>query len=259
MIAGKREGEWTYGPCLSYEEFESRSTFLEIDFVFFNSYIDIANIDDPLKLGVNERHRVVLSPDRLTDYRMFVKENTYKIDNSYFYSNMQSGVYYSVENFAINNFIDYQYHNMMVIFLWQDSEVTHYDITVYSFLDMMSTVGGIYEIVFVTLSIWFNYISHKEYLYNIISQITKNESKLNQNNNEDEVIIEQNYPFRNDKIKNSQSINAERGFQKVQNWDKHLHGTIFKDFVRDIKQAPNSSEWVEKHSFSKLKTYHRVK
>lgn len=56
-----------------------------MNLIFFNPYIDYNDIDDPFKIGINDFNPIVFHPQHLTEYRVFIKENTYTIDNSYLF------------------------------------------------------------------------------------------------------------------------------------------------------------------------------
>lgn len=145
----------------------------------FNPYIDFENIDDPFKIGNNELHRILFDPVHITEAKINIKENTYDIDDSYMFSNPNSGKFYTSESLP-NNYR--KYDNSLVygiIKFNQNSETTLYVVAVYSFLDMTSAIGGIFGIVSILLSIVVNYISQKTYLFSLISKISKNETEIN--------------------------------------------------------------------------------
>lgn len=149
----------------------------------FNPYIDFENIDDPFKIGNNELHRVQLDPSHITEARINIKENTYNIDNSYMLSKSNSGKFYTSESLP-NNYR--KYDNSWIfgsIAFYQNSETTHYEIAVYSFLDMTSTIGGIFGIVTILISIIVSYISQKTYLFSLISNMSKDETEINEHLN----------------------------------------------------------------------------
>lgn len=146
----------------------------------FSTYIDYINIDDPLKIGIDDHFRVLIEFDRITDTRLFIKENTYSIDNSYMYINQLGGKFYTIDTIT-TQYTKYQDRSLLASFsFWQDSKTTNYDIKVYSILDLFSTIGGIYEMVNVILSMIFGYVSRKMFLFNILDQVSKDEVELNQ-------------------------------------------------------------------------------
>lgn len=205
---------------------------------------------------MNEKQKVSFNPSVYTDYTIYIKENTYNIDNSYFYTNQQTGKFYSVSNSALSIGTIYSEYFGMISF-WQDSEITHYDVTVYSFLDMMSTIGGIYEIVVVSLSILFTYISQKAYMFYIIHQISQNESDLNKHYNQDLFVNanDQQMLSKNETPSNAKQTNHN---QKIAY--HRAAGTIFQGFIRPIKVEPASKEiqYTKKMKSTKIKTYHNV-
>lgn len=119
-------------------------------------------------------------------HKIYLKKNTYSIDNSYGFSNPHIGTFYSVENY----YSDFQKNDTSYIFnsaeFWLDSKTTHYEVSVYSFLDVVSTIGGIYEIVTVLLYLLFNYISNKIFQYYSIINLSKTENDVRQ-------IVKTNY------------------------------------------------------------------
>lgn len=118
MYVGKKQNNCPFGPCLSNEEFASRFSYLELQFVVFNPYIDFNNIDDPLLIGVDEKDRAMFSPDFITEYRLFIKENTYNIDNSFFYPNMLTGSFFLVKNTVLNIYPSVNEKAFGVITFW---------------------------------------------------------------------------------------------------------------------------------------------
>lgn len=155
-------------------------TYFEMSFIIFNQYIDLSNIDDPFKIEIDNRYQIMLNPEWITDTKIFIKENTYSIDNSYMYINKLNGKFYTIETINTQH-TKYLNDGLFGVFKFQqDSKTTNYNIRVYSILDLFSSIGGIYEIITVLLSIVFSYFAQKMYLFYILNQVSKDEIHLNQ-------------------------------------------------------------------------------
>lgn len=164
--------------CMDYDKFIYHLNFLEVAIVFFNPYIDYQNIDDPFRIEMNELHRVNLTPEYITEYKIFIKENTYSIDNNYLYETQSTGKYYNADSGFLNLREYDNRYTFGIITFWMSSKTTHYEIRVYSLMDVISTIGGIFGICTLLCSVFFSYVANKSYQFFLIKKLSKTEEKL---------------------------------------------------------------------------------
>lgn len=156
------------GNSLSFSEYQSLQSYFYVQTYILQSYIDYSDINDPIKITVRQDETANIFPNYKSEMRIKIKKNMYSINNDYIGSNYLKGNFYSVTGNVLLTSPLLQGQALGSVTFIMDNVETRYNARVYSFLDLTSQLGGIYEVVHIFLSIILSYLSGKLYYHDII-------------------------------------------------------------------------------------------
>ena len=103
------------------------------------------------------------------------QNNTYEIDNGYFFSDVKKGNFYQISKQTSNSIslIDTSIRNLASISATLDLESKHYKSSVYHFIEAIGTIGGIYELLFQAILVMYFSIRKNLYFYSFLAELNK--------------------------------------------------------------------------------------
>ena len=161
-----------------------------------NERFDPSNRDEPIQRLITDQHYGVFSPKKNNYYDMFIEMNTYEIESGIF-SSEKTGKFYTVSK--EKTFVSEQENANNKVFLnfdvRLDSKVKHYKSIAYGIIDAIGTLGGVFEILYWILMLFFGSIRENMYLFSVINTLTQisqdedTQSRTDNNNNKDAPMV----------------------------------------------------------------------
>jgi hypothetical protein len=125
-----------------------------------NKFFELDNFDEPVQeFLTQELTYEITSGVRKSDYA-YIKENKIRLmDNFLQYGAYKEETFYSIKS----NKVEFGYDNSVYIqgFFGLDAETIENERTVYSFLDALAQIGGVYGVVGSSLAFVFGYYVDK--------------------------------------------------------------------------------------------------
>ena len=79
---------------MTYDIFVAKAKYFDFNLIITNEYFDPFNKEDPIQTVINDQYYVTSSPDRHTEYDVFIQKNTYEIESGGLFSNIKTGEFY---------------------------------------------------------------------------------------------------------------------------------------------------------------------
>lgn len=134
-------------------------------------FMDFENLDEPIQTIVEDTRTVPLEDDRHHSKGIYLKKNTYQtFDNIWYNEASKSGTFYSIERIDDNERIRWN-ANYAMISVALGSEVNEYERRVYNLLDLTGNIGGLFEILEISLLFVVGLYQSKLLQYTIVNQI----------------------------------------------------------------------------------------
>ena len=154
-------------------------------------YFDFNDLDNPIKYQLKTDLQMEFSSVIDIISILKIRQNYYSLHDSWFgFFGDESGTFYSYENpeFRFQNFAS---HTRAQILIQLDAQIDRYERTVQTLFGAIETVGGIYEIIKISIGLLIKAYNHKVYEYTTVKSIKdgiEDEDNLNESNNDEEVV-----------------------------------------------------------------------
>ena len=112
------------------------------------------------------------------------ENNTYEVDDGYIFSNKKKGNFYEISDIRKDSVTKYSYDfdgAISVASLTLDTESKHYESKVNHFMDAIGTIGGIFEILLMMITLLYSKIRKNLYYQSIINELNRQKQKDDQN------------------------------------------------------------------------------
>ena len=160
--------------CPTFEIFKQEVTQMTLSLIVVNENLDADNFEDPVSTTVNDNYFVTFDTSAYTYYDVLIQKNEYELDKGYIQNDISKGNLYQVIG-ASHNVVrqtgDSGVFLSATLRLSSGSKV--YTSRTYKIVDLLGTIGGVYEMAFGILSLIFSFISRKLYFYYMINSIQK--------------------------------------------------------------------------------------
>jgi hypothetical protein len=144
----------------SREEIEAYTLYKRFNIIMMNRFFELDNFDMPVQEFLTQEMTYEMVSSILKSDYIYLKENKVKLmDNFFQYGDHKEETFYSVSS----NKVDFGYNNYTYIqgFIGLDSETIEHKRTIYSFLDALAQIGGVYGVVGSSLAFVFGYYVDK--------------------------------------------------------------------------------------------------
>ena len=104
------------------------------------------------------------------------ENNTYEVDDGYIFSNKKKGNFYEISDIRKDSVSKYSYDfggAISITSLTLDTESKHYESKVNHFMDAIGTIGGIFEILLMMISLVYSKIRKNLYYQSIINELNR--------------------------------------------------------------------------------------
>ena len=145
-----------------------------------NEQFDPSNKDEPIKRLITDQYFSYFSPRELNYYNMYIGLNTYEIESGIFNSK-KTGQFFTITKENIHTSELKSSNKSLLNFdIRLDSEAKHYVSSTYGIIDAIGTLGGVFEILYWFMMLFYSSLRENMYSFSVINS-------LNQTN-QDEVI-----------------------------------------------------------------------
>ena len=170
---------YQYNPkCpLSFEEYTDKISKVELAMVIGNERFDPSDTDEPIQRLITDQYNGHFSPKTNNLYSLFIGKNTYEIEGGIF-SSSKTGKFYTVnrENILISELPNTPQKTFLKFDVRLDAKVKHYNSMTYGIIEAIGTLGGVFEILFWILMLFYGSLSEKMYLLSVINTLTQDEA-----------------------------------------------------------------------------------
>ena len=162
--------EWDYNTneCATYNEINSNAASFDLDIIILDRYFDLENFEQPIKSYLTDGHFYGMVPWETRHSRIYIQENNVKmIDNYFQFGSFEEQTFYSVSKEIRESkvFNDNKYVEVTLIL---DSEKKLYTRTVFSFLDMIAQLGGVFNVIYAISMVVLTFYAERQLYYWII-------------------------------------------------------------------------------------------
>lgn len=164
--------------CMSWERYKTEMIELSVQVFILSPYLDYHSESEPLKIGINDDNYVLMSPSRYTGFNIKVRKNQYKINGNYLLDDYKEGSFYNSEKASQSYGAVYDSDLIFGSIQFSlDSTTVIYEASVYTLFDLISQVGGSFEVVREIFSFMIGYFYSKMYYHYTLNSINRQSSK----------------------------------------------------------------------------------
>ena len=177
-----------------------------------NSYFDHNDVSEPVKTYVDFSTRKISTEGVHKFMNVHIQKNCYKVYDNYFGTHIsEHNDFYSLEKVTsdIIGINDHQGIYLTVAFSIYDMKKT-YESSVYSIFDLISELGGAFEIFEIACKFFFGYYVNKLFYFSVINSMNKQTKDRNCVQNEDTKNDKSIKSNKNDRIQEIYKINKQR-------------------------------------------------
>lgn len=137
-------------------------------------YIDLTDIENPIKRKFDEDIYVKTQIDKFNSIDVYLSKTEYTLyDNPLWASEIsKEGFYYDVER-ASNSFGDLSGRFFGRLSVKMSNKVNIVERHVFSFFDLIGTIGGFFELFDISLGIILGYLGAKMYKHSLLNSVSK--------------------------------------------------------------------------------------
>jgi hypothetical protein len=160
-------------------------------FVKSVEYVDLNDMDNPIKRKIDADSFMFTMIDKFNDMTMFLSKTEYILYDNPFSANeiSKQGVYYDVDRVS-NTYGDYNSQWYCRISLLMSNKINQSERRVRTFFSLVANIGGFFVILDFGLIIILGYLSAKMYKHSLLNSISKHQVKLHTLT----LFIEHSYP-----------------------------------------------------------------
>ena len=167
-------GKWTGNNCKSESEINNVMNKNYIDIVVVSSYFDFEDYENPIHYYLQDMNLFNLVPSFGLQVQYQVRQNQGTMNDDYFLGSQ--GILNEVNFYSIDkksaSYSSIDFNNAYLqAYITLDPQVDQYQRTVYSFLDMLGFIGGIFELLKTFGYLLVSYFIKKQYYSSIISKL----------------------------------------------------------------------------------------
>lgn len=133
--------------CASDEDIKDRVDDTELDIIMIDGYFDLNNFKTPIGHFLTEKFHYSIIPGFEKISSVYIKENKLELQDNYLqYSGAKKNTFYSVAESTddLRATTDSEY---VRVYLKLDPERRQYKRTVYSLLDLIAQLGGVFSVI----------------------------------------------------------------------------------------------------------------
>ena len=167
--------KWTGPSWKSSTEIENVFLNHNIDFSIVSSYFDFSDYENPVHLYLQDLNYFFIMSDiyQETSYHVFQNQGILN-DNLFFGSQGASSKvnFYSIEKKYTNYGKTNAFNDYFNIFISLDQQVNQYKRTVYSFVDMLGFLGGIFGLMKSIAFVLVQFVANRKFYVFVISNLS---------------------------------------------------------------------------------------
>ena len=166
--------KWTGSSWKSSAEIENALLSHNIDFSIVSSYFDFSDYENPVHLYLQDLNYYYFSNIyQEATYHVYQNQGILN-DNLFFGSQGASSKvnFYSIEKKYTNYGITNLFNDYFNLYISLDQQVNQYKRTVYSFVDMLGFLGGIFGLMQSVAFVFVQFVANRKFYLFVISNIT---------------------------------------------------------------------------------------
>ncbi|CAI2358830.1 unnamed protein product [Moneuplotes crassus] len=133
--------------CYKESEVDEEKFHQHVEVVMINSYFDLGSFSNPIKTYLTHKHFYAFEHDYFLETNIYLKENTVSILDDYTMVEGKKGkVFYSVSDEKNDRHIG-PTDDFSTIHILLDAEAVNYERNVYTFIDFVANLGGIFSLI----------------------------------------------------------------------------------------------------------------
>ena len=189
-------GKWSGNNCKSDTEINSVINKNYIDIAIISSYFDFEDYQNPIHYYLQDMNLLNLVPNLDLQVQYQVKKNQGVMNDDFFLDSQ--GISNEVNFYNIDkksttySSIDFS-NAYLQVYITLDPQVDQYQRTVYSFLDMLGFIGGIFELLKTFGYLLVSYFIKRAYYSSIISKLYHIEEWKNAKQNNIQIMKSVNF------------------------------------------------------------------
>ena len=166
--------KWSGSNCKSESEIKSVLNTNYIDIALISSYFDFEDYENPIHYYLQDMNLFNLIPTLGLQVQYQAKQNQAVMNDDFFLGSQgltNEASFYSIDRKRVT-YSSIEFNNAYLqVYITLDPQVDQYQRTVYSFLDMLGFIGGIFELLKTFGYLLVCYFIKKEYYSLIISKL----------------------------------------------------------------------------------------
>ena len=137
-----------------------------------NERFDPSNRDEPIQRLITDQYYRYFTLNVINFYHMFIGKNTYEMEGGILNSD-KTGKFYAVtrENTHTRKLSNTTNKVFFYFVARLEGQVKHYKSIAYGVIDVIGTLGGVFEILFWSLMLLYGSIQKNVYLFSVINSL----------------------------------------------------------------------------------------
>jgi len=159
-----------------------------------NSYMDFEDYESPVKIYMDDRFSYRGVPGFKKQVKMYMKENTVEMSDSLLgIGQPTEQKFFSIEN-AVHDIFTFAEQDIFEVNFLLDAQKDAYTRTVFSFLDLFGKLGGVFEIMCISMGLLVGLFSKNVLLFSMFKRLyhTEREGIQIENYEDDQVKANNN-------------------------------------------------------------------
>jgi hypothetical protein len=141
----------------------------QFDIVMLDRYFDLDNFDNPIGEFITEKYTYEVASDFTKKSFIYVKENEIELMDSFLqFGGPKKDKFYSISGQTVD--LALYSENYIFTYLVLDSSITTYKRTVFSLLDAVAQLGGVFGVLNSALTAIIGYYAGKKLDYSILKK-----------------------------------------------------------------------------------------
>ena len=157
--------------CKSSDEIDAKLVGGRFAVVIANSYVDFDDYENTIKTYIDDRFLFRVNPGIHRESILKLRNNHVKLADDFLQiGNTQDQQFYSVET-SESDFIYADSNAYVSVFLNMEAREDTYERTVFSFFDLTGLVGGVFEILEITGSLFVSFFISRLYMFSMLNDL----------------------------------------------------------------------------------------
>ncbi|CAI2368877.1 unnamed protein product [Moneuplotes crassus] len=157
--------------CKTTSEIDQDSVTRELEVLMIDSYFHLNNINDPVQTFLTQEYFFSMQPNFVQEAEIFLTENKIEREDDYtLIRGQKSSIFYTTKRGNDQIFQDTTNTDYTRLDILLDSRINFYSRDVFTILDVLSSIGGLYTLFQSFFGFIIGFYTQKMFYYSILSK-----------------------------------------------------------------------------------------